>query len=313
MMIFDLKRKGITLLALIALISFSCMSDFEVVQSSNTDYSNIDEVQMDIGFLDVTYIGDPNRTEVNVEILLQSTKRGIYQIVTEERDGVLIITLERNGTSTSGSHQGMVNILGPRDMEFSLIGSSGTTAVSDVNADNFNIMMSSGNLAVGRVESESISLELTSGRIEGESLIGSADINISSGNLIVDEMEGDITFEGTSGDVELIRVEGRVDATLSSGNINLVDVDELGSVEVSSGRIEGVNVGLGPETTLTSTSGNITINTFSNLDDYNFDMRTSSGRVEVGDRTSEGQLVIDNGSDFTVVGRCGSGNIKIDN
>nr|WP_194973281.1 DUF4097 family beta strand repeat-containing protein [Aquiflexum lacus] len=73
------------------------------------------------------------------------------------------------------------------------------------------------------------------------------------------------------------------------------------------------NSGLGRNNSLNANSGSITIQTNSDLQDFNFDLSANSGSVKVGDDSSGKKLNIDNGSSNTVRGRVSSGRIRIGN
>jgi hypothetical protein len=71
--------------------------------------------------------------------------------------------------------------------------------------------------------------------------------------------------------------------------------------------------GLSAETSLKASSGNIYIQTLSNLKNFNFNISSGSGLVRVGDSQSSGNLVINNGSANTIRGEVSSGKIEIVN
>ncbi len=291
----------------------SCEGSLEIVQTINEEYSGVTELSINSGFLDVSYVGDPTKTSVSIDAVLESSKPGRYMIEVDENNGVLTITLERNGSGTDGNHRGRLTLTGPQDIMFKLVGTSGDYRISQVNSPTFDIEMSSGNLDLNDISSTVINILLTSGKVEARNLTGDTDVEISSGNVLFEVVNGNVNAEGSSGVIRLNDVTGLVNAKLTSGNLDLDRVQEIGSLDISSGRIVCDDSGLGSATELISTSGNIEVQTPSILGDFNFDMSTSSGRVRVGDNSSDSELIINNGSAFTVVGRCSSGRIEIVN
>ncbi|NVJ46100.1 MAG: DUF4097 family beta strand repeat protein, partial [Cytophagia bacterium] len=87
----------------------------------------------------------------------------------------------------------------------------------------------------------------------------------------------------------------------------------LGTLKFTSGSIRAEEAGLGPNTSFSGSSGNFKIQTYSSLQDFNYDLSSSSGSLKVGDRKTSKKLEIDNGSDSWIKGRITSGSISIEN
>jgi hypothetical protein len=90
-------------------------------------------------------------------------------------------------------------------------------------------------------------------------------------------------------------------------------VKELGTMRITSGNMTALNSGLGAKTQFNGTSGNFTVQTPSNLGDFNYALKAASGDLRVGNTTKEKTLDINNNAATTVKGNVTSGNITITN
>ncbi|MBN3519440.1 DUF4097 family beta strand repeat protein [Algoriphagus lutimaris] len=301
-----------SILLALALLS-SCSKDLEVVQSINQEFEGVEEVEIESGFLEVVYTGDPSLTSVSLSAMLESTNAGRYKIEYREESGKLIIELDQKRVSNSGRDRGFIHLIGPERMGMNVEVGSGSATISNVETEVFDVMAGSGRLNIQNINSSLANLTAGSGEVNVINLQGKTTVEVGSGIVEMKNIVGDVNLSGSSGKYQLNRIEGMVHAILSSGTIDLTDVESLGKLEVSSGRINAINSGLSNESLFKASSGNIKIQTFSNLIDYNYNLATSSGRVSVGDSSSSGTLKIDNGSPYTVSGTVSSGIIEIRN
>lgn len=290
----------------------SCYSDLELVQSIDQEFTGITSVEIESSFLDVNYQGIENAESVQLFGALESNKSGKYSIVYRVDQDKLIIEVERNGIG-SGNSRGYLNLSGPVLMDFDLEAGSGNVQVNQVISQEFEFDGGSSNVELTNIHAPLIELELGSGRINASHLVGNVDLEISSGNASISHLEGNIDAKGSSGKFTFNFIDGRVNSSLNSGNGVLNGVQEIGKLKISSGNYSVKDSYLGPNSEFEGSSGNFDIQTASDLNDFNFDMRSSSGNLRVGDSTSSGSLKIDNGSPYTVSGVVSSGNIKIRN
>ena len=290
----------------------SCDTNLELVQSINEEFSGITSIEIESSFLDVNYQGLENAESVQLLGALESNKSGKYSIEFRVEDSRLIIEVERIGIG-GGNSRGYLNLTGPVLMDFDLEASSGNVKISRITSNEFEFDGGSGNLELINVTAPRIDLELSSGRIEASHLVGDVEMEISSGNAIISDLDGNINAVGSSGKFNFTAINGKVNSTLNSGNGTLSRVKEIGKLKISSGNYSVEDSYLGPNTLLEGSSGSLDIKTDSDLSAFNFDLKTSSGNLSVGQSTSSGSLKIDNGSPYTVSGVVTSGNIQIRN
>ena len=305
----------ITVLALVATVLgalTSCETDLELVQSINEEFEEVNSIEIESSFLDVSYIGNPNMESVQLIGVLESNRAGNYSIEYKVIQKKLVIEVERNGHG-GGNNRGHLSLTGPELMDIKLEAGSGSIQISQVIAQDFEFIGGSGNVELADISSPTLDLELSSGRINAYNLVGDVDLEISSGNANISNLEGNLNAIGSSGKFTFKMIKGFVNCSLNSGNGVLTEVQEIGRLKISSGNFTVNESYFGSDTRFEGSSGNFNIQTDSNLNDFNFDMRTSSGNIRVGESTSSGTLKIDNGSPYTVSGVVSSGNIQIRN
>ncbi|WP_296700456.1 DUF4097 family beta strand repeat-containing protein [Algoriphagus sp.] len=303
---------GFTVLSIQVLFS-SCDSELEIVQSINEEFSGINKVEIESGFLEVIYQGDPSMTTIQLDAVLESNRSGRYQIEYREDQDKLIIELDQKNIGSSGRSRGHIYLRGPVEMELDVEVGSGKATISNVIGDLMEISAGSGKLIVQDLNANKIDLRAGSGDLSLINLEGNTKIEIGSGSVTMRNILGNVSLNGSSGSYKAENVEGMLHAKLNSGNMDLIGINEIGKLEVSSGRINAINSGLSSESKFNASSGNIRIQTFSDLNGFNFSLSAGSGKVSVGDSSSSGNLNIDNGSPYTVSGVVSSGNIEIRN
>lgn len=306
-----IKSLGVLLGALIILSS--CEGEMEVVQSIDEEFAGIERIEIDSEFMEVNYEGKSGQELVELNGILESNRSGNFRISYLQEGNTLLIELDRKNLIGSGNHRASINLIGPKELNLKVYSGSGKTVVSGIEHPSLEITSGSGNIELFNLNVPSIQLQVSSGSIKGNNLIGDLNADISSGKVDIDFLEGDLVAKSSSGSLDIRRITGKLNVELSSGNLQMADISEIESLKVTSGSITGNRVGLGLKTRLISSSGNIYIQTFSDLKAFNYDVQAGSGSVVIGQSSSSGSLKIDNGAASTIVGSISSGRIEIKN
>lgn len=283
-----------------------------VLVDTKKNYSGIKKIEVDSGWLTVTYEGGSG-SEVNVEAYLESNDTA-QDIIFVTVGDVLKITHSRkqNNYSWNSRNKGYINITGPEVIALDLKGSSGNITVENVKSETTSLKVSSGNLTATNIGGN-LSIRATSGNLNVSEVDGNVAAGITSGNANFSGINGNLDYESTSGSLEANNVKGELNVGLTSGNAKLNNIGSLGSIKFTSGNIRANNAGLGGNTRFSGSSGNFNIQTPSNLKEFNFSLKASSGNLKVGGTNSGKALEIDNGSSAWVRGNITSGNITIVN
>ncbi|WP_194776034.1 DUF4097 family beta strand repeat-containing protein [Pararhodonellum marinum] len=293
----------------------SCLdNDLSVVADIQEDFDNITEIEVDGGFLDVAYTGETGKQNVSLNAFLKANSNKRTSIDYKVEGSKLIVKVSsKSGFLGNFRSEGHIRLSGPKTMLVDLETGSGNITASDIVAIEPNFFVGSGNLKVSRVSAETMYLTTSSGTLSGQDLTGKILSITSSGKIDIQKVEGNLDASGSSGEFKLKDINGLVNAVISSGKIEMQNILALGNAHVSSGKISAINTGLDPTTNIKVSSGNVNIQTFSNLGDFNYNISAGSGRIRVGESQSTGDLVIINGSAHTINGEVNSGNIEIVN
>lgn len=291
----------------------SCNEELEVVQTINEEYYGINEIEIESGFLEVNYQGVEGQESITLEGLLESSKGNNFRIDISNENGKLRVELDQKGVFGGGRNRGHIYLVGPKDIDLDVEGGSGKIYVSRIDYPNLEVSVGSGTMEINNSSASEMKFEVGSGTILGSDLTGNLIAQAGSGTITFRNVLGDAKITASSGLIDIKNILGSLNSEVSSGRIVMNEVDEIQSLKVSSGSVEGLQVGLGPKTVLSGSSGYFKLQTFSLLSEYNYDFQAGSGRVVVGESSSSGSLKINNGSSFTITGSVSSGNIEIRN
>jgi hypothetical protein len=294
---------------LISVISFAQ----KVLVDANKNYSNIKAIEVSGGWLDVSFVGGSD-SEVNVQAFLESTNEN-QDIIFVTVGDVLKISHEQSSSNSSWGNtrsKGYIKITGPMNIDLDMKNSSGTIEVDKVVGDRTNLRVTSGKITATNISGD-LAIKASSGSLYIDKVSGDVEAGVTSGNANISNIGGSVAYQSTSGSLEADRVKGELSVSLTSGNAKLSNIGALGNMKFTSGNIRATNAGLSGNTNFNGTSGNFKIQTPSDLKDYNFSLKASSGNLKVGGINTGKNLEIDNNSSNWVKGSISSGNITIEN
>ncbi len=131
----------------------------------------------------------------------------------------------------------------------------------------------------------------SSGDITLDRLKASGNVKLSSGDVLINDVEGEgLSVITSSGDINCDKIRSsKVDCTVSSGDINMLRVDagEL-DCKTSSGDID-INDSEADAVDLKASSGELTVALNGAPDDYSYDLTVSSGDIVVNGAEIEGR------------------------
>lgn len=301
-----------SVLALTLMVLSTATFAQNVLVDSEKSYSGIRKIEVESAWLNFTYKGVSN-SDVNVEAYLESNNSD-QDIVFVTVGDVLKIshTRKQNNYNWNTRNKGHINIIGPENIALDVRGGSGSITVDRVSNEKTFLRVSSGSVKAANIKGD-LSIKASSGSLAANDVDGNITAGVSSGNGKFYKIQGNLDFESTSGSLEADGVAGEVNVILSSGNAKINNSGSLGSLQFTSGNVRASNVGLGPNTRFSGTSGNFRVQTNSNLKSYNFSLKASSGNLKVGSVNTGKSLEIDNGASSWVRGSISSGNITIEN
>ncbi len=294
---------------LISVVSFAQ----KVLVDANKNYSNIKAIEVSGGWLDVSFVGGSD-SDVNVQAFLESTNEN-QDIIFVTVGDVLKISHEQSSSNSSWGNtrnKGYIKITGPMNIDLDMKNSSGTISVDKVVGDRTNLRVSSGKITATNISGD-LAIKASSGSLYIDKVSGDLEAGVTSGSANISNIGGNVAYQSTSGSLDADRVKGELSVSLTSGNAKLSNIGALGNMKFTSGNIRASNAGLSGNTNFNGTSGNFKIQTPSNLKDYNFSLKASSGNLKVGGINTGKNLEIDNNASDWVKGSISSGNITIEN
>lgn len=307
-------KKNLTLLLSFSLVLLSTAASFaqNVLVDTKKSYQNIKTIEVNGGWLDVSYQGGSS-SSVEVTAYLASNDND-QDIVFVTVGDVLKISLERkmSNYSWNSRNKGYITITGPESMNVKFKNSSGTLKVDKVKASETSLQVTSGKISATNIGGN-LYMGATSGNLEVNGVSGNVQARLTSGNASINQVNGNVDYESTSGSLDADGVKGTLAASLTSGNAKLNNIGSLGKLQFTSGNIRATLAGLGPQTQFSGTSGNFNIQTSSDLKNFNYSLKASSGNLKVGTVSTGKTLEISNGASTTIRGNISSGNITIQN
>jgi DUF4097 and DUF4098 domain-containing protein YvlB len=300
------------LLALVLFASTTLATAQNVLVNTSKKYSNITQIEVESGWLDVSYVGGSS-AEVEVEAYLASNFSD--QDITFVTIGDVLKIAHKKSSAKytwNSKNKGYIKIKGPKALGLRVNGTSGEISIQNLDSKLTTLQLTSGNVVATQIKGD-LNLTATSGNLNVNGLAGNLIAKLTSGNTTLDAIQGAVDYGSTSGNFTAKNIGGQLDVQLTSGNTKLENVKELGSMKITSGNLTAVNSGLGPQTQFNGTSGNFTVQTPSNLTAFNYDLRATSGNIRVGDTIKEKSLNINNNAATTIRGNVTSGNITLTN
>jgi DUF4097 and DUF4098 domain-containing protein YvlB len=161
--------------------------------------------------------------------------------------------------------------------EISLETSSGDISVNAITANNVKLKASSGNIIFDKINGN-VSAETSSGNITIGQVNGNLTASASSGSIKGDTVNGNVNIHIRSGDIIFGNIDGDITAESSSGNIELNRATGNVVAKASSGSIKCMVAENAGDVSLTTSSGRVTLDIPRDFV-FNFSSRTSSGRL----------------------------------
>ncbi|WP_209330410.1 DUF4097 family beta strand repeat-containing protein [Lunatimonas salinarum] len=279
----------------------------ELIEKS---FTGIEVLEMDIGGVDVVYTGVSGKEDVSLSAMFGKSEDGVRNFFMVTLGNTLKLAYKNQSKSFSPQERRFIHLEGPENIRIDGKNSAGLLSVRNVISPETKLTVNSGMIKIQQVHG-SLVVKANSGKIEVQEVQGDVQCALTSGEADLSDVTGNVALSANSGSLKGKKLSGLVQVKISSGNVRLDQIGELGSVTVSSGNVKISKAGLGEETFFQGSSGNIDVETVSDLRQFNFDMAAGSGSLRVGDVSRTKSLQIDNGSQTTIRGSMRSGSLRI--
>jgi hypothetical protein len=304
------------LLLFFSILLSSCLSDdLDEITNINESYTNVKSIQVDGAMLEVEYEGQAGSQDLTMQAELRSNTKNRIEIKYRlSGDKLIVEVVSKRGLFGGAKAEGYIRFTGPRDMSLVLAAGSGKIKAQNVVSPETKLTIVSGEIQAKGIASGRTFLTSTSGQVKAEDIIGRVTADVTSGTMEILRVDGDLDANGSSGLIKLTGINGQVNATMSSGKVELTNIRSIGKINVSSGQLFATTTGLSAQTELRASSGNIYVQTPTNLRSFNYNITVGSGSARIGTtQSTTGALNINNGATSTIRGEVGSGKIEIVN
>ncbi|EON75358.1 hypothetical protein ADIS_4062 [Lunatimonas lonarensis] len=301
-------HKTTFLLGILLLFSGSLLGQ-ELIEKS---FGQIEVLEMDIGGVDVAYVGIPGKEDISLSAMFGKTEDGARNFFMVTVGTTLKLSYKTPSKPIPPLEKRFIRLEGPEQIRIVAKNSTGLLSIRNVTSAETRLSVNSGSIRSQQIRGDLV-LRANSGRIEVQQVTGDVVCSVASGEADLTDVTGRVTLTASSGSLKGKNLLGLVQVTLSSGNARLDQLGELGSVTVSSGNVRITKAELGPETQFTGSSGNIDVSTSSDLSNFNFQLVAGSGSLKVGNISNTKALQIDNGAEVTIRGAMRSGSLRITN
>ncbi len=295
------------------LVSFSLgLTAQNVMAKAELEAENVDEVRVDGSFVDV-YVKKGDRVYFS-GIIEGNGDDDDYRFDADIVGSSLVIKVISANSSYNWKNRRItkarIDITVTEGIELDIDNSSGDINVANLRAAESKIEASSGDVTLRSVIAN-LEVETSSGDIDIDGLIGDSRIESTSGDQTLYDIKGNIKTQASSGDITVSKFDGSIDLEATSGDIDIRGGEGTVEARTTSGEVEGRDILLTGDSYFDATSGDIDVNFDNDLSELSFDLRTSSGDLEVGSRSAEKRLMIDRGG-IKVSGVTSSGDQEYD-
>jgi len=274
----------------------------------SASFSGIDRLSVEGAFFEVEITGSSTATIEAEFIIPDRLRRRGVKVLHETRGGELRVWVERKVVSiTSPPWSGpRMNFSVPAGTLVNVKNSSGSVEVKGIEAVELNLEVSSGSLQIADCRSK-LSATSSSGKITLETCTGDKRLKASSGSIAVLNSDGNIEADSSSGKHRYEGIQGSIVAQSSSGGIAVRDCEGRLDLEGSSGRLSGTGATITGDSSFETSSGSIDFNFTNNVDDFTFELRSTSGTISAGGTRAKGNVITGNGK-ILIRGKSSSGN-----
>lgn len=330
----------LSVLLLNSCVMYDARGQLKVIDQAEESFDNIAKLVVKGSFCEVD-IKSHSLSVLDFKAEVKSRKdRDDIRISYEVEGSTLNVWIERP-RSLSGSFDGFLHFLVPKNTHVFVENSSGSIRVENIGQSMVELSASSGSIRAENIDSDlsaiassgsltiaSIDGDLTAKTSSGSQSIshieGNVNTSLSSGSINISDVKGEVKTQTSSGSQKIYNVENGVEAVAVSGSINMENIighvnakTSSGSIKLknikgvlhlssSSGGQSGIAVLLTGDSSFSSSSGSVQMELLNSEDQLSFDLRASSGSLRAMGTSGDKHLMLDRGT-IRVTGNSSSG------
>ena len=194
-----------------------------------------------------------------------------FSLLSLGRSGLLVMTVPSDSAVQIDTSTGGVSVSGARH-RVSIRTSTGTVDVSGT-VGELSVSTSTGNVSIREAD-------------------GTLNVRTSTGRIRIEDSHGTITSRSSTGQQSLVGIDGSIDATSSTGRLAFDHVRGVMRVKTSTGSQTGTAVVLTGDSSFEASTGRIAIELAQPLSAFAFDLRSTTGTLEVAGERSQQRLFL---------------------
>jgi len=272
---------------------------------------DVEYLDVDASFLNVHIQGGGEEGPLRMKSSLPQGRK--FEVQVKRMGNRVNVSLKRTGIFSFflfGETQGDLYFLLPSGTKTSLVTASGDIAIEEVSQGQLKIKSTSGNISI-QDSWGNMTIKTVSGDMNLDQIQGNLDLETTSGSIACSQSEGTFLCNTVSGDQRFDTHQGRLQSHSVSGDLKLENITGTIDSRTVSGDLSSQNLVLKDNAQFHSTSGNIKLELDGPWEKYRFDLKSTSGNLEIRDRKAEKNLSFGSGP-VTILGRTVSGNIRIE-
>jgi DUF4097 and DUF4098 domain-containing protein YvlB len=196
-------------------------------------------------------------------------------------------------------------LLVPGDSEVRIRTSTGDVAARNIFGDRFFADTTTGSITREAVAA-SIRLETSTGSVQVLDSAGKLDINTTTGRIELDGVTGDVVAESSTGRHSYTEFIGDLIAYSTTGRIEIDGFQGIMDLRTSTGDQDGRGIILTGDSAFETSTGDIRMDFAGDVEQMEFDLRSTTGSLRVGREESQRQLYL-GGTGFTIRGKSSTG------
>ncbi len=262
-------------------------------------FHGVEGIELDAGIMNVEIL--PSGTETVTFATEGLWERG--RVRHEVGDVLLRIVAEQLSDAPAfGRNPGTACLSVPNGVVMRIYTSSGNVTVRDVFTDRITVRSRDGEISV-RNASSAFDLRTTSGSITVENAVGGKILATSTGTITVRNSSGNIDATGPVGRHRYERIRGSLYVQAGIGDVEVNLMRGPLRIYTSVGNIVCRSVFITDDSDFRSNAGNISVELLNEFPLVGFELSTITGSIAVGDRRSDGTLVLNERATLDVTGR----------
>ena len=265
------------------------------------EYDGIREIEIVAGTFKVDVQGTRGRT-TSLEV---RNKPDNFQVLHSRSGDRLEIWVERKFSFLNRLHRGELVLRVPGDTELQIRTSTGTIDVRNITTDRLSVDTTTGRITLEEI-SASMSVETSTGTVEILDSAGRFDIRSTTGKIELRRATGNVAAESSTGHHSYEDLIGDLVIRSTTGRIEIDGMQGTLDLRTSTGGQDGRGIVLTGDSSFESSTGRIRMDFAGNIEQFEFDLRSTTGSLRVGREESQRRLYL-GGTGFTIRGKSSTG------